>query len=189
VLLADPETFEVRHGAVAAPGPDGTQTFRIRDVGPGSYLLVSGSDADNDDFICDAGESCGIYRGPGDVVLIQVDGADIAGLKLTSGYDLATTTSQSLPSSGQGFALHRGARPGAWTGRRAWKSERRRQDVGITTAVATIEYSSRGPSICAGSWPASSAKWRACASVSTLRLKVPTMVTSLPPASVGTKKL
>jgi serine protease len=114
VLLADPETFEVRHGALAAPGPDGTQTFRVTDVGPGSYLLVSGSDADNDDFICDAGESCGIYRGPGDVVLIQVDGADIAGLKLTSGYDLATTTtSQSLPSSGQGFALHRGARPGA----------------------------------------------------------------------------
>ena len=45
-------------------------------------------------------------------MLIQVDGADIAGLKLTSGYDLATTTSQSLPSSGHGFALHRGARPG-----------------------------------------------------------------------------
>jgi serine protease len=28
---------------------------------PGSYFLAAGSDLDNDGYICDAGESCGIY--------------------------------------------------------------------------------------------------------------------------------
>ena len=33
----------------------------LRDVAPGTYELVVGSDMDNDSFICDAGEACGTY--------------------------------------------------------------------------------------------------------------------------------
>lgn len=39
----------------------GNYGFTFVDRLPGSYLLVAGSDLDNDGFICDAGESCGIY--------------------------------------------------------------------------------------------------------------------------------
>jgi serine protease len=104
VLLVDPETFETRHSATAEPTGDGPQAFRIDDVAPGSYLLVSGSDADNDGFVCDAGESCGVHRGPGDVVLVEVDGGDVAGLEFTSGYELATTETQAAGPLPAGIA-------------------------------------------------------------------------------------
>ena len=63
------------------------------------------------------------------------------------------------------------------------------QVVGITTEVATMVYSSRAPVMPDGSSPASSAKWRACASDTVLRSNLPMMVISLPVESVGTKKL
>jgi serine protease len=112
VLLVDPETFATQHGAIAVPAPDGSQAFRIEDVAPGTYLLASGSDSDNDGFICDAGESCGIYRGAGDVVLIEVEGADVDGLEFTAGYGLSAAESQALPSlPGHGRPLRRADRP------------------------------------------------------------------------------
>jgi serine protease len=94
VLLADPDTLEVRHGAIAEPLADGRHAFRIDSVSPGDYLLFSGSDANNDGFICDSGESCGIYRTPGDIVLIRVIDEDVTGLEFTSGYELSSTASQ-----------------------------------------------------------------------------------------------
>lgn len=108
VLLIDPESFATRHTALAVAASGGQQDFRIENVAPGSYLLVSGSDADNNDFICGAGESCGIFRGPGDVVPVEVGGDDIAGLEFTSGYGLVTTSSESLSSPGHGMPLARG---------------------------------------------------------------------------------
>lgn len=112
VILIDPDTFATLNGTIAAPGPDGSQAFRVEDVVPGTYLLASGSDSDNDGFLCDAGESCGIYRGPGDVVLIEVEGADVVGLEFTAGYGLSAAASQALPSSpGHGLPLRRADRP------------------------------------------------------------------------------
>jgi serine protease len=107
VLLLDPESFETLHGVIADSAPDGRQPFRIDGVTPGSYLLVSGSDSDNDDFICDDGESCGIYRGPGDVVVIEIDGGDVVGLEFTAGYGLSSAESQSAPLPGRGRAYKR----------------------------------------------------------------------------------
>jgi serine protease len=89
VLLVDPSSFEVARGVVAEIVGDGSQRFRIENVPPGAYFLFSGSDADNDDIICDAGESCGVYRSPGDLVLIEVENSDLDGLDFPSSYDLA----------------------------------------------------------------------------------------------------
>jgi serine protease len=104
VLLVDAETFETRFQAMAEPLGDGRQAFRIVDVVPGAYLLVSGSDADNDDFVCDAGESCGLYRGPGDIVLVEVDGGDVAGLEFTVGYELANADAQVAGKDSRGLS-------------------------------------------------------------------------------------
>jgi serine protease len=112
VLLIDPESFDTQYGVIADSAPDGSQPFRIDNVAPGSYLLVSGSDSNNDDFICDDGESCGIYRGPGDVVVIEIDGGDVIGLEFTSGYGLSSAESQSAPLPGQGRAFERADRAG-----------------------------------------------------------------------------
>ena len=65
----------------------------------------------------------------------------------------------------------------------------RGQPFGIIPVVATLTSYACGPDIFIGSAPASSAKWRAFFSLSTFLLNVPTIVTVLPPESVGTKKL
>ena len=60
----------------------GSYAFVFANRLPGTYLLAAGSDLDNDGYICDAGESCGIYPSfalPGAIVL----GALKPGEKLT----------------------------------------------------------------------------------------------------------
>ena len=50
----------------------GSYAFVFANRLPGTYLLAAGSDLDNDGYICDAGESCGIYPSfalPGAIVL------------------------------------------------------------------------------------------------------------------------
>ena len=122
LILADPETFDTIGFAVGEPQGVGSYAYRVDDMPAGTYLLVSGSDANNDGFICDAGESCGIYRTLGDPVLIEVDGADLAGLDFNSGYFLQSLSSQfegSNPFRGfelcvaerEGFEPSRGVSP------------------------------------------------------------------------------
>jgi serine protease len=66
-LLLDAVTFEV----VADAGPllpqGGAAAFRFPAVLPGRYYLIYGTDNDNDQFICDDGEQCGVIPdGPTD---------------------------------------------------------------------------------------------------------------------------
>jgi len=86
VLLLDPENFDTAFEGVGQPQSDGSYSFRIDDVAAGTYLLISGSDPDNDGFICDRAESCGIFRSTSDAQLIRVEGPDISDLEFISGY-------------------------------------------------------------------------------------------------------
>ena len=97
VLLVDSESLETVDMAVAEPLGGGQQGFRIVDVSPGSYFLISGSDADNDSFICDPGESCGGYPRPGEHSVIEVSGSDIEGLDFPAGYSFTGPTAQGAP--------------------------------------------------------------------------------------------
>lgn len=60
ILLYDPETLEplnqMETGATAGAYP-----FAFADVPVGEYLLIGGTDSDNDGFICDGGEACAAY--------------------------------------------------------------------------------------------------------------------------------
>jgi serine protease len=60
ILLYDVETAET-YAQVAADSQSGRYAFRFDDVPAGRYEIVAGSDADNDLFICDAGEACGAW--------------------------------------------------------------------------------------------------------------------------------
>jgi serine protease len=114
VLLVDPDAFEVVRAVIAEIVGDGSQSFRFGNVAPGNYLLFTGSDADNDNFICDRGESCGVYRSPGDPVLIVVDDSDLEGLDFSSGYDLANPSAAATLEAGEGLKLRK---PGLVPGR------------------------------------------------------------------------
>ena len=107
VLLVDPDSMQALHWAIAEPAGDGRQPFRIDSVPPGSYLLVSGSDSDNDAFICDAGESCGFYREGTDIALIEVLDEDLDGLEFESGYSVPGIAPGSIPASGSGIFIGR----------------------------------------------------------------------------------
>lgn len=65
---------------------DGRQAFTIAGVEPGRYVLVSGSDMDNDGFACGAFEACGAYLDADrDFVVIEIDGEaprDVEGVEV-----------------------------------------------------------------------------------------------------------
>jgi serine protease len=107
VLLLDPDSMQALYYATAQPAGDGRQSFRIENVAPGSYLLVGGSDADNDGAVCDAGESCGSYREGADIAPVEVADEDLDGLQFESGYTLPATGPESSPAPGGGIFIGR----------------------------------------------------------------------------------
>ena len=60
VLLVDPESLDTVAQLESDP-ESGVYAFRFEDVDEGVYLVIAGTDADNDAFICDAGEACGAF--------------------------------------------------------------------------------------------------------------------------------
>ena len=84
VLLIDPATGETVTDVAARPQADGSHTFTLSGVPAGTYQIFSGSDANNNLLICDAGESCGAYLTLDSPILIDVD-RDLSGLEFASG--------------------------------------------------------------------------------------------------------
>lgn len=60
ILLFDPETMEPLY-QVEMGATTGQYAFAFGNVPVGEYLLVGGTDSDNDGFICDGGEACAAY--------------------------------------------------------------------------------------------------------------------------------
>ena len=99
VLLVDPESLETvaeRQVDISA----GRYDFSFENVEPGSYLIVAGSDSDNDNVICDAGESCGAYPARDELAPIDVQ-ADMTGADFPTGFSTAfEATSASAQDGG-----------------------------------------------------------------------------------------
>ncbi len=101
VLLVDPEpqgefyTTVAQTSAVAENGQyqfsfipdDGVAPKRLNEVPPGDYILVAGSDLDNDGLICHAGEACAEYPVAGlrEEIAIR-SGAPVTGIRMTTSY-------------------------------------------------------------------------------------------------------
>jgi len=60
VLLIDSDTGTLID-EISPPAANGTYSFTFSNVPAGTYEIIAGSDFDNDFFICDSGEACGIY--------------------------------------------------------------------------------------------------------------------------------
>ena len=60
ILLIDPVTGDAID-EITASATNGRYSYIFTDVPSGTYLIISGSDSNNNSFICDAGESCGGY--------------------------------------------------------------------------------------------------------------------------------
>jgi serine protease len=60
VLLVDSESLEPIDEVAVGP-VDGTYSYAFANVPQGNYLVIAGTDLDNDSLICDPGEACGSY--------------------------------------------------------------------------------------------------------------------------------
>ena len=60
VLLVDAQSLTAID-EVALPASNGTYPYAFQNVPQGDYLLIAGSDMDDDALICDGGEACGSY--------------------------------------------------------------------------------------------------------------------------------
>lgn len=75
---------------------DGTEPRPLNQVPPGKYLLVAGSDFDNDNLICQAGEACAEYPISGLRQEIEITSDQtLSGIEMTTSYSRPTISSLS----------------------------------------------------------------------------------------------
>jgi serine protease len=100
VLLVDPDSLETIRG-VQVDIDSGVYQYSFDDVEAGSYIIAAGSDSDNDNIICDAGEACGAYPARDDVLPIDIQ-ADMPNVDFPTGFSTAFEA-ESLGGDGGGF--------------------------------------------------------------------------------------
>ena len=104
LLLVDTETQEVvaQFDAFAISG---VYSYEFSDIPAGTYEFIAGTDADNDLFICDAGEACGAYLTADQPIRLEV-GADLEKLEFPVEYRVNIPTlnnlSEQSPARSQG---------------------------------------------------------------------------------------
>ncbi len=97
VLLMDSNTYDVLD-QYDARVDGGSYTYTFNNVArDGSYVILAGSDRDNDGYIGDAGEALGGYTSLDHLTTVETDG-DLTGLDFST--DLKLTVSSSALSSG-----------------------------------------------------------------------------------------
>jgi len=97
ILLVDAVTDEPID-FVTASAVNGEYAFNISNVASGTYQLFTGTDSDNDSFLCDGGEACGAYRtlDSPDIIVINSDRSD---LDFVSGFPVNLFASSSAAES------------------------------------------------------------------------------------------
>jgi serine protease len=99
ILLYDPQEQETVAQFVTA-GNGTNYPYRFTDVAEGRYEILAGTDADNDLFICDAGEACGAWLTIDQPIDITVDN-DLDALNFPVEYLLALPNSSAAATAGQ----------------------------------------------------------------------------------------
>jgi serine protease len=88
---------------------NGSYNYTFTNVAAGEYQIVAGSDLDNDDIICDAGEACGGYPTINQLTTVTVN-ADNSSFGFTSGFPIAalnTASHDDAASTPKGYQLLR----------------------------------------------------------------------------------
>ena len=98
VLLYDPLTDSTA-AQFASNGSNGSYSYRFDNIAPGEYEIIAGSDADNDLFVCDAGEACGAWLTTDQPILLQVD-RDIGALDFPIQYQVTLPSVSGLEAGG-----------------------------------------------------------------------------------------
>ena len=79
MLLVDADDEVAKQTSVVESG-NGVYNYSFKNIAPGSYRVIGGSDIDNDVFICQLGEACGGYPIINALSDIEVGDDDVMGL-------------------------------------------------------------------------------------------------------------
>lgn len=104
-LLIDTETDKVV-AQERATADGGSYRFTMREAPAGNYVLIAGSDMDNDGFICDYGEACGGWPSLSELAILEAD-RDRSGLTFPVGLNSALSQSAGDQRFGHGIAVQR----------------------------------------------------------------------------------
>lgn len=86
VLVINPNTEDtVEDSPIAVSG--GYYNYRVYGLPTGSYVVVAGSDFNNDGYVCDAGESCGAYLTLSRPETVSVTG-NLSNLNFNTGFNV-----------------------------------------------------------------------------------------------------
>lgn len=89
VLLLDSEDLEVVDQQIATAS-NGSYSYRFEGIPAGTYLIIAGTDNDEDLGICDGGEACGGYTTLDEPVTVMVGPANASGIDFSTGFAPAT---------------------------------------------------------------------------------------------------
>jgi serine protease len=84
IILIDPDTYETRY-LVGTSVQNGRYYYQFKNVAEGRYLLVAGTDMDNDQSIGESGEAFGMYLSKEEPTVINVT-SDLTQLDFLSGF-------------------------------------------------------------------------------------------------------
>jgi serine protease len=86
VLLMDPATRATTGGQTSVRVVGTATAYRIDGVPAGSYLVVSGTDMNNDGSICDDGEACGAYPVEPEPTVVEVGSTAVGDIDFTTAF-------------------------------------------------------------------------------------------------------
>jgi serine protease len=84
---------------------DSNYQFTFTEIPSGSYEIIAGTDADNDGFICDAGEACGAYPTFDQRVAITVSNKSVTSLNFLAGFDLVLNANNNTAFAGRSYII------------------------------------------------------------------------------------
>jgi serine protease len=108
VLLLDPVTFATLY-QTQLDSSNGVYQFSIPNVVAGSYIVLAGSDNNNDSFICDAAEACGGYPTLASYSPLAVSG-NVTGVNFGAGFNAVLQAQSAGASGNRGYARFSGKR-------------------------------------------------------------------------------
>jgi serine protease len=105
ILLVDPATDETR-AQVEVQAEGSSVAYQFEQVPSGEYIVLSGTDLNNDGFICDPAEACGAYPVESQPQLIVVGDAGVV-----NGLDFLVAYRTGVPTSSGSTSASKDVRP------------------------------------------------------------------------------
>ncbi len=109
VLLVDPVSGNTVQGITATLQSNGAYSYSLSGVPKGNYQIVAGTDANNNDVICDSGEACGAYLTVDKPTTLTINGdRQVPPFSVGFTTNLQNTSSSTTSQGIQGFSRNSG---------------------------------------------------------------------------------